>query len=72
VRAPVERAAVRETRGSARDSGMRVVPAAASDFNVYDRPTHQRQRMAVNSDIRPDTTAEELLDIPAFLRRQAD
>ncbi len=72
VRPPVERTPVRETRGSARDSGVRVVPTAASDFNRYDRPTHQRVKMAVNSDIAPDMSAEELLDIPAFLRRQAD
>src|SRR5271167_2296130 len=65
VRQPIERTPVRETRGSARDSGMRVVPAAASDFKGYDRPTHVRQKMAVNSDIPPDISAEELLDIPA-------
>ena len=74
ARPPVERtpAARETTRGPSRDNGMRVVPRAASDYNDYDRPTLQRQKMAVNSDIRPDATAEELLDIPAFLRRQAD
>jgi hypothetical protein len=55
-----------------RDGGVRAVATAASDFNRYDRPTHQRVKMAVNSDIAPDISAEELLDIPAFLRRQAD
>ncbi len=75
ARPPVERAAParegREARGSARDNGMRVVPRAASDYASYDRPTLQR-KIAVNSDIQPDVSPEELLDIPAFLRRQAD
>jgi cell division protein FtsZ len=72
--APTERVAVgREARAAAREPGMRVVPNTASDFNVYDRPAHLRHKMAVNDGIRPDTTtAEEFLDIPAFLRRQAD
>jgi cell division protein FtsZ len=72
ARQPIERAPAREARGPGRDSGVRMVPTAASDFNRYDRPTHQRVKMAVNSDIPPDMSAEELLDIPAFLRRQAD
>ncbi|MBS0579892.1 MAG: cell division protein FtsZ [Proteobacteria bacterium] len=76
VRPPVERAAPvrdgREARGSARDSGMRVVPRTASEYAGYDRPTLQRQKQAVNSDIQPDLSQEEMLDIPAFLRRQAD
>jgi cell division protein FtsZ len=73
VRPTVERAApAREARSTSRESGMRVVPRGASDYNEYDRPTLQRHKMAVNDGIRPDSTAEELLDIPAFLRRQAD
>ncbi len=72
ARQPLERAPVRDSRGTARDGGVRVVPTTANDFNRYDRPTVQRVKMTVNSDIRSDATAEELLDIPAFLRRQAD
>jgi cell division protein FtsZ len=72
VRQPIERTPARESRTPGRDSGVRMVPSTASDFNRYDRPTHQRVKMAVNSDIPPDMSTEELLDIPAFLRRQAD
>ena len=56
---------------------MRVVkrtPMTASDYSVLDKPTVQRQR-AVGDGLRPDAApmpAEEVLDIPAFLRRQAD
>jgi hypothetical protein len=38
---------------------------------VLDKPTIVRQR-AVGDGLRADTGAEDLLDIPAFLRRQAD
>ena len=56
---------------------MRVVkrqPMTASDYSVLDKPTIQRQR-AVGDGLRPESApmpAEEMLDIPAFLRRQAD
>ena len=56
---------------------MRVVkhaPMSASDYSILDKPTVQRQR-AVGDGLRPDPApmpAEEMLDIPAFLRRQAD
>jgi len=54
---------------------MRVVkraPLTASDYSALDKPTIQRQR-AVGDGLRPEPMpAEELLDIPAFLRRQAD
>ena len=53
---------------------MRVVrrqPLSTSDYAALDKPTVQRQR-AVGDGLRPDTDAEDLLDIPAFLRRQAD
>jgi cell division protein FtsZ len=57
-----------------RDPGMRVVPRprSTSDYAVLDKPTVQRQQRAVGDGLRPDANAEELLDIPAFLRRQAD
>jgi cell division protein FtsZ len=53
---------------------MRVVrrqPLSSSDYAALDKPTVQRQR-AVGDGLRPDSDAEDLLDIPAFLRRQAD
>jgi cell division protein FtsZ len=53
---------------------MRVVrrqPLSSSDYAALDKPTVQRQR-AVGDGLRPDTETEDLLDIPAFLRRQAD
>ncbi len=82
VRAPAQH---RET-ASARDSShrdplmsraepaMRVVrrgPLSNSDYAALDKPTVQRQR-AVGDGLRPEAEAEDLLDIPAFLRRQAD
>jgi cell division protein FtsZ len=72
---PREREAVsvrdREPRGEA---GMRVVrrtPLSSSDYAALDKPTVQRQR-AVGDGLRTEADPEELLDIPAFLRRQAD
>ena len=69
--------AARETQGSRGESSMppmRVVrrqPLSSSDYAALDKPTVQRQR-AVGDGLRPDTDTEDLLDIPAFLRRQAD
>jgi cell division protein FtsZ len=56
------------------DSPMRVVrrtPMSTSDYAALDKPTVQRQR-AVGDGLRAETDPEDLLDIPAFLRRQAD
>jgi len=53
---------------------MRVVrrqPLTNSDYAALDKPTVQRQR-AVGDGLRTEPEAEDLLDIPAFLRRQAD
>ena len=53
---------------------MRVVrrtPMSTSDYAALDKPTVQRQR-AVGDGLRTETDPEDLLDIPAFLRRQAD
>lgn len=41
------------------------------DYAALDKPTVQRQR-AVGDGLRGEPGGEELLDIPAFLRRQAD
>ncbi len=49
---------------------QRMVPGAA-DYALLDKPTVQRQR-AVGDGLRSEMETEELLDIPAFLRRQAD
>ncbi|HTV77942.1 MAG TPA: cell division protein FtsZ [Steroidobacteraceae bacterium] len=54
---------------------MRVVsrakPAMNPNYADLDKPTYQRQR-AVGDGLRPQDDSEDLLDIPAFLRRQAD
>jgi len=53
---------------------MRVVPRrplTAADYAALDKPAVQRQR-AVGDGLRADVEAEDVLDIPAFLRRQAD
>jgi cell division protein FtsZ len=46
-------------------------PMAPTDYAMLDKPTVQRQR-AVGDGLRSEPDAEDLLDIPAFLRRQAD
>ncbi len=46
-------------------------PMSASDYSALDKPTIVRQR-AVGDGLRAEVDNEELLDIPAFLRRQAD
>ena len=82
ARAPLTAPREREAREavSARERepraevGMRVVrrtPLSNSDYAALDKPTVQRQR-AVGDGLRAEADPEELLDIPAFLRRQAD
>jgi len=60
----------REVRG---EPPMRMVRRQMSshDYAALDKPTVQRQR-AVGDGLRPEADPEDLLDIPAFLRRQAD
>jgi len=57
------------------ESPMRIVrrPAAQAEpnYQTLDKPTVQRQR-AVGDGLAATGLQEELLDIPAFLRRQAD
>lgn len=57
------------------ESPMRIVrrPAAQAEpnYQTLDKPTVQRQR-AVGDGLEGNGIQEELLDIPAFLRRQAD
>jgi cell division protein FtsZ len=79
VRAPLtqprerEFAATRDSRDLRAEPPMRVVrrPLSSSDYAALDKPTVQRQR-AVGDGLRADADPEDLLDIPAFLRRQAD
>ncbi|HEX4266498.1 MAG TPA: hypothetical protein VHY36_01325, partial [Steroidobacteraceae bacterium] len=59
----------REMRESIRV--VRRSPLSSSDYAQLDKPTVQRQR-AVGDGLRQDVQPEDLLDIPAFLRRQAD
>jgi cell division protein FtsZ len=68
--------APREIPVSAREQPpMRVVkrplPAERPDYTVLDRPTIQRKQ-AVGDGLKVEIDPEEMLDIPAFLRRQAD
>ena len=57
------------------ESPMRIVRRAQAqaepNYHTLDKPTVQRQR-AVGDGIEEPGLQEELLDIPAFLRRQAD
>ncbi len=63
-----------QQRGS--EPSMRVVPRgrqpSATDYNAYDKPAVQRFQRAVGDGSPAAPMSEELLDIPAFLRRQAD
>ncbi len=52
-------------------SSQRRAPMTAGDYAALDKPTVQRQR-AVGDGLRVDADSDDLLDIPAFLRRQAD
>ena len=64
----------REAAATRAEPPMRVVrrsPLSHADYTALDRPTVQRQR-AVGDGLRADVEAEDVLDIPAFLRRQAD
>jgi cell division protein FtsZ len=58
----------------AAEPAMRVVsrrPLTAADYAALDKPAVQRQR-AVGDGLRAEAQSEDVLDIPAFLRRQAD
>ncbi len=61
----------RASRRCRRCASCAVSRCRARDYAALDKPTVQRQR-AVGDGLRPDTDTEDLLDIPAFLRRQAD
>jgi cell division protein FtsZ len=74
IRTPMPREMPARTPAATRDAPMRVVrrgPLSNNDYAALDKPTVQRQR-AVGDGLRPESEPEDLLDIPAFLRRQAD
>ncbi len=60
--------------GQRQQPNMRVVRRSSGEPNYADleKPTVQRQQRAVGDNIVPAAPDEQLLDIPAFLRRQAD
>src|SRR5712672_610133 len=69
---PPMREAAHHTREAPRIYPVRREMMAAPDYIKLEKPTFQRQR-AVGDGLRVDGgAAEELLDIPTFLRRQAD
>ncbi len=60
--------------GASGEPPMRVVrrsPLSPSDYSHFEKPAVQR-RVAVGDGLRPEADSEDILDIPAFLRRQAD
>jgi len=66
--------AVPQPAAPAAEPAMRVVPRrplTAADYAALDKPAVQRQR-AVGDGLQGGTEPEDVLDIPAFLRRQAD
>jgi cell division protein FtsZ len=74
----IERAAAaRESSRAAETVPSRIAaarnraPLTPSDYSMLDKPTIVRQR-AVGDGLSGEAAAEDLLDIPAFLRRQAD
>ena len=77
ARAPRERdgaaacASGDRARGCRRCAWCGAAALSSSDYAALDKPTIQRQR-AVGDGLRAEADPEELLDIPAFLRRQAD
>jgi cell division protein FtsZ len=59
---------------AAQEPPMRVVRRAApsaTDYAALDKPAIQR-KVAVGDGLRPEPEMQDILDIPAFLRRQAD
>jgi cell division protein FtsZ len=78
-REPAREAPRERERERDRDSGMRAAkrPAptlqtVATDYAGLDKPAVQRYARAVGDGMGGAAVDEELLDIPAFLRRQAD
>jgi cell division protein FtsZ len=54
-------------------AGGRTVRRSTDSYADYETPANLRRRQrAVGDDLRAEVTGEQYLDIPAFLRRQAD
>jgi cell division protein FtsZ len=58
-------------RGAPKRPAPTLAPVA-TDYAGLDKPAVQRYARAVGDGVAPAHVNEELLDIPAFLRRQAD
>ncbi|MEO8061518.1 MAG: cell division protein FtsZ [Pseudomonadota bacterium] len=70
----LQKVAPQAQAAAAAEPAMRVVPRrplTAADYAALDKPAVQRQR-AVGDGLHSAPDAEDVLDIPAFLRRQAD
>jgi cell division protein FtsZ len=70
----LQKVAPQAAQAPAQEPPMRVVPRrplTAADYAALDKPAVQRQR-AVGDGLHGNPEAEDVLDIPAFLRRQAD
>jgi cell division protein FtsZ len=76
---PAQRVQIAASVGAAnaaatQEPPMRVVRRAAPsamDYAALDKPAIQR-KVAVGDGLRPEPDTQDILDIPAFLRRQAD
>ena len=70
---PMTNLQVQQANRNAQSGLARPRTALPPDYAQLDRPTIVRQQRAVGDGFTPSAPpAEELLDIPAFLRRQAD
>jgi cell division protein FtsZ len=69
-------AAVPATQVGRRPGDVKLVAqrtrAPAPDYSHLDRPAAQRMQRAAGDGLRASFGSEDVLDIPAFLRRQAD
>ena len=75
ISAPVQQAAAAAARrpGDVKLGAQRPARAPAPDYSHLDRPAVQRHpQRAVGDGLRASFGGEDVLDIPAFLRRQAD
>jgi hypothetical protein len=69
---PMTNLQVQHANRNAPPSMVRPRTALPPDYAQLDRPTIVRQRAVGDGLVAAQPPAEELLDIPAFLRRQAD
>jgi cell division protein FtsZ len=55
-----------------RQAGPALSPVPAADYTGFEKPAVTRFARAVGDGVSATPVDEQLLDIPAFLRRQAD